>query len=52
MKAKSTNPTDVVISQVQLRKYYENRLRELREQDPIANEEEIESIVALLKISE
>jgi hypothetical protein len=53
VKAKKLmNPPDVLVSQAEVRRYYENRIRELREQDPVANEEEIESLVMLLKISE
>lgn len=34
------------------RKYWENKLKELREQDPVANKDEIESIEMLMIISE
>lgn len=39
-------------SQAQARKYYEARLKALKEQDPIANKDEIESIEMLLMICE
>ncbi len=52
MKAKNVKFVEVNLNQSETRKYYENRIKELEMLDPIANEDEIEAIKMLLKISE
>lgn len=51
-KAKLVKPVEINASQSENRKYWENKLKELREQDPVANKDEIESIEMLMIISE
>lgn len=40
------------VSGAEIREWWENRVRQLREEDPMANAEEIEAILDLLKIAE